>query len=100
MISVMAGHSRNQDRFTFFEFRHEMKNVEKEELIVGNVVQEDLTVSIQSLRRLLLHVGVFSGFLPKTKNMHRRLVVACCFLPTPRKQRATTNLLCTLFPSY
>lgn len=80
MISVMASHSRNQNHFTFFEFRHEMKNVEKEELIVDNVVQEGSIASIQSLRLLLVQVGVFSGFLPNAKNIHRRLVVAHCFL--------------------
>lgn len=74
MIFVMAGHSRNQNRFTFFELRHEIKkNTEKEELI-GNVLQEGPTASIQSSNLLLVHAGVFSGFLPKAKNMHRRLV--------------------------
>lgn len=56
-----------------------MKNTGKEELM-GNVVQEGSIASIQSLRFLLVHVGVFSGFLPKAKNMHRRLVIVPCCL--------------------
>lgn len=61
MTSVVAGDSRNQNHFTFFEFGHEMKNVEKEELIVDNVVQEPSTTSIQvNLSLLLVRVGVRS----------------------------------------
>lgn len=56
-----------------------MKNTGKEELM-GNVVQEGSIASIQSLHFLLVHVGVFSGFLPNTKNMHRRLVIVPCCL--------------------
>lgn len=56
-----------------------MKNTGKEELM-GNVVQEGSIASIQSLHFLLVHVGVFSGFLPKAKNMHRRLVIVPCCL--------------------
>lgn len=74
MISVMVVHSRNQNRFTYFELRYEMKNMEKMELIVGNMMQEGSTASIQSLRLLLVHAGVLSGFLTKAKNEE----VSCC----------------------
>lgn len=72
MISLMAGHSRNQNRFTFFEFRHELKNVEKVELM-GDVVQEG---SHTHSELLLVHVGVFLWFPPKGQQ-HAQEVTSC-----------------------